>query len=292
MIKAEDLIAKFQYALDNHWGYIYGAAGGTWTQAQQNAATREQTVKWGQQWVGHRVADCSGLFTWAFKQLGSTMYHGSDTMFRKWCLKNGALSNGKRTDGEELKPGTAVFTWKPADGKYGHVGLYIGGGYVIEAHGTQKGVIRSAVTDKKSDKTDRWTHWGELKDVSFDGSIPDPEPAPAPTPSPTPATKPTIRKGSKGQYVTLAQTMLMNRGYKLPKYGADGSFGAETETAVKNFQRDWGLSVDGVIGPKTWAMLESTTEKQKSYSVIIRGLSLDQANELTAKYPGSEKRED
>ena len=32
-IKAADLVAKFQYALDNKWGYIWGSAGAKWTDA-------------------------------------------------------------------------------------------------------------------------------------------------------------------------------------------------------------------------------------------------------------------
>ena len=65
-ISSSELIAQFQTALREGWGYIYGASGEIWTQAQQNAASREQTKKYGQKWVGHRVADCSGLFAWAF----------------------------------------------------------------------------------------------------------------------------------------------------------------------------------------------------------------------------------
>ena len=107
-IKPDQLIEKFKYALDNKWGYIWGAAGGMWTQAKQNAATREQTVKYGQKWVGHRVADCSGLYAWAFKELQSCMYHGSNTMWNKYCTAKGELRNGKREDGKPLKPGTAV----------------------------------------------------------------------------------------------------------------------------------------------------------------------------------------
>ena len=161
MITADALIAKFQYALDEKWGYIWGAAGSVWTEAKQKATSNEQAKKYGAQWVGHMVADCSGLFTWAFKQLGGTMYNGSDTMFRKYTTASGSLKAGKRTDGQELKPGTAVFVWKEADGKYGHVGLYIGNGYVIEAASTQKGVIKSKVSDKK------WEYWGELKGVTY-----------------------------------------------------------------------------------------------------------------------------
>ena len=56
-ISSSELIAQFQTALRDDWGYIYGASGEIWTQAQQNAASREQTKKYGQKWVGHRVAD-------------------------------------------------------------------------------------------------------------------------------------------------------------------------------------------------------------------------------------------
>ena len=131
MIYASDLVAKFQYALDNKWGYIYGTAGQLWTQAKQDATTREMAVKYGQKWVGRRVADCSGLFTWAFKELGGYMYHGSNTMFKKYCVATGELKNGVRTDGEKLKPGTAVFTGTRED--HGHVGIYIGDGDFIHA---------------------------------------------------------------------------------------------------------------------------------------------------------------
>lgn len=114
-ISSSELIAQFQTALREGWGYIYGASGEIWTQAQQNAASREQTKKYGQKWVGHRVADCSGLFAWAFRQLGGYCYHGSNTMFRRYSSASGSLSAGKRIDGEPLKPGTAVYkfnAWK------------------------------------------------------------------------------------------------------------------------------------------------------------------------------------
>jgi len=35
-ITAANLIAKFQFAIDNNWGYIWGTSGITWTQAKQN----------------------------------------------------------------------------------------------------------------------------------------------------------------------------------------------------------------------------------------------------------------
>lgn len=170
VITTSALIAKFQYALDNDWGYIWGQAGDVWTEAKQKAATRETTVKYGKKWIGHHVADCSGLFHWAFAQLGGYMYHGSDTMFKKYTIASGTLKSGKRTDGKELKPGTAVFVWKEADQKYGHVGLFIGNGWVIEAASTQSGVIKSKVSASK------WSHWGELKGVEYTDVKPEPVP--------------------------------------------------------------------------------------------------------------------
>ena len=175
VISTQALIDKFQQALDDDWGYIWGTAGELWTAAKQKElerttdTSRAYSRKYGKKWIGHWVADCSGLFYWAFKQLGGYMYHGSDTMFRKYTTYSGELKKGKRTDGRELKPGTAVFTYNATKKKYGHVGLYIGNGIVIEAEGTIKGVITSNVNGK-------WTHWGELKGVDYNNEpVPIPE---------------------------------------------------------------------------------------------------------------------
>ena len=278
MIKAQELIEKFQYALDNKWGYIWGASGQLWTQAKQDAATRDMTVKYGSKWIGHYVADCSGLFTWAFKQLGGYMYHGSNTMFKKYSIANGELKNGQRTDGEKLKPGSAVYTGTKDD--HGHVGLYIGGGWVIEAKGTQYGVVRSSVAEKK------WTWWGELTGVEYG------ENAPVQPSNPTndetgKQTLPTLRKGDKGDAVKYLQTLLIARGYDLGKWGADGDFGSATQAAVKRFQRDWDLIQDGVVGNDTWKMLLSTPEKPVYYTVTIPHQTKEKADEIVNKYGGS-----
>ena len=278
MINANDLIGKFRYALDNKWGYIWGTAGEKWTKAKQEALEkttdqeRAQGRKYGSKWIRHYVADCSGLFSWAFKQLGGYMYHGSNTMYLKYCDNKGELNKGARTDGGILKPGTAVFVW---NGKtFSHVGLYIGDGTVIEAANTLAGVTTSKVSETK------WSRWGELTGVTFDGQ-----------PDPGPETKPTLRKGDKGPYVTLAQTELIQRGYALPKYGADGDFGNETLAAVKAFQKDHGLTADGVIGQATWEALDGT-EPEKHYTVTVPHLTLRQAEGLIAQYPDATKAEE
>ena len=118
MIRVADLIALFRQALEEKWGYIWGQSGTTWTAKDQENlekttdSDRAQGRKYGKKWIGHRVANCSGLFSWAFKKLGGYMYHGSDTMFRKYTTTSGKLKKGKRDDGKTLKPGPAVFIWK------------------------------------------------------------------------------------------------------------------------------------------------------------------------------------
>ena len=275
MIQASALISKFQKALADKWGYIWGTSGEIWTQARQTALEkttdedRAQGRKYGSKWIGHKVADCSGLFSWAFKMLGGYMYHGSDTMYRKYCTNKGELKNGKRTDNGALKPGTAVFVWNGK--KYSHVGLFVGDGTVIEAMSTVNGVTTSRVTAGK------WTHWGELTGVDY-GSAP----------APSDDQLPTLRKGDKGQYVTLLQTKLKNKGYDLGKCGVDGDFGSATQAAVKTFQKDNGLTVDGVVGNATWAALEKATQAVY-YSVVIPHKTAQQAEQIIALYAGAFK---
>ncbi|MFF7164824.1 protein kinase [Streptomyces sp. NPDC008086] len=71
-------------------------------------------------------------------------------------------------------------------------------------------------------------------------------------------TKLTVR-GDKGRRVLQVQCMLTKRGYSLGGSGVDGKFGADTESAVRLFQSDKGLSVDGEVGRNTWAALRSST---------------------------------
>lgn len=66
---------------------------------------------------------------------------------------------------------------------------------------------------------------------------------------------PLLRSGSRGDAVRAAQYLLLCRGMTLPKYGADGDYGQETEDAVKEFQRLKGLEADGECGALTWDAL-------------------------------------
>ena len=69
------------------------------------------------------------------------------------------------------------------------------------------------------------------------------------------------RRVPVGAYVEKAQTILRKKGYK-GKTGTekirlkvDGDFGANTDYAVRNFQRAVGIEVDGIVGKVTWDKL-------------------------------------
>lgn len=66
---------------------------------------------------------------------------------------------------------------------------------------------------------------------------------------------PTIRRGSTGPFVKTLQQCLVKLGYSIGSAGIDGIFGPATDTAVRQFQRDRSLVVDGIVGPLTWGKI-------------------------------------
>lgn len=131
-VKASDLIREFRRMIG--WKYEWGAA-------------REGCV------------DCSGAFAYAYKRLGGYMYHGSNTMWRRYTTEKGACGS------IPLLPGMAVFKWKKDGGpdslgNYYHVGLYVGDGKVIEAQSKPTGCVVSDVG--------KWPYAARLKDTIYD----------------------------------------------------------------------------------------------------------------------------
>ncbi|HHZ14096.1 MAG TPA: peptidoglycan-binding domain-containing protein [Clostridiales bacterium] len=75
----------------------------------------------------------------------------------------------------------------------------------------------------------------------------------------------TLRRGDKGTEVAKLQQDLINLGYGhlMEPYGADGSFGPATESAVKEFQRNNRLVVDGIADSATLSKIkELITSKE------------------------------
>jgi hypothetical protein len=67
-----------------------------------------------------------------------------------------------------------------------------------------------------------------------------------------------IKKGRSGWDAYSVQMGLLGLGYKLPRFGADGYFGDESDKAVREFQRDHGLVVDGIAGVATFREIGRT----------------------------------
>jgi hypothetical protein len=64
-----------------------------------------------------------------------------------------------------------------------------------------------------------------------------------------------LEQGMRGDAVAALQRHLRTLGYDLGPAGVDGVFGNHTAQAVRQFQQQHGLTVDGVVGPRTLAAL-------------------------------------
>lgn len=178
---------------------------------------------------------------------------------------NGSTNWEKKGTRDTLPETLCCIFWQASDKKtMSHIGWYIGGGMMIHCSGTVKKERISA----------KVTHWAIPKGLG--GTVPTTD-------------KPTLRRGSSGEYVTLLQTKLIQRGYDLAPYGADGKFGAKTEEAVKDFQRDNDLAVDGIVGRNTWTALDSGATTL--YTVTISHVSKSVAEEIVGKFGGTMKAE-
>lgn len=214
-----------------------------------------------------RMYDCIGFINSLLDDAGIDHYGAGCTIM--WSHKANWLQTGKITNIPEMV--CLVFQQEPGnEKKMQHIGLYIGNNWVIHCSGTVK---------KQTLSSYPWTHFGVLKGLG--GEIP------------VPTTEPTLRRGSTGPYVVECQTDLITLRYDVGPSGADGKYGAKTEAAVKQFQKDHALTADGICGPKTWDALDAAVGPQPApvlYTVIIPHLTVQQANELLKQYPDGEKR--
>ena len=74
--------------------------------------------------------------------------------------------------------------------------------------------------------------------------------------------------GSSGEEVRKLQNALMSAGYDVGSSGADGKFGPSTSAAVKKYQKDMGLSVDGVAGKNTQGALYGNSGNTTGKSTV------------------------
>ena len=236
------------------WVYWYGTCGYKCTTSLYNSkknqypshytAARESGYKKDIS-DGKMCADCVGLikaFFWLSGKLDGTKKYGANNCpdksangMYKLCVKTGPISTIPDV------PGLVV--WKD-----GHIGVYVGEGYTVEMKGFNYDCVKAKVTSGK------WTNWGQLPASMLnyvEGAVEivtyklgDRE----------------LTKGDKGEDVTELQKLLLEKGYDLGKYGADGDFGSKTLAAVKAFQTDKGLTVTGTVNADTLKALTGADE--------------------------------
>lgn len=126
----------------------------------------------------------------------------------------------------------------------GHVGFYYQG-MVYQAAGTRWGTIITDLQDASKNGGVRWTHWYVIPHLDYKGWKPDKE------------VSDVLQKGMKGMNVQAWQKRLMQWDKNaLPRFKADGDFGAETETWTNTFKKVVSLPENGMVDDITWdAML-------------------------------------
>lgn len=269
------------------WSYVWGGYGQQCNVSNRKAyanrsacpsGEKEQIIKKCQVLNGSKSActgckyypggrtlffDCRGFTRWCLQQVGITIEGAGATS--QWNTNKNWTQKGELSQ----MPETVCCLFKQVGNAMNHTGLYIGNGLVVHCSGEVK---------QENLNTKSWTHFAIPK--GLDGDVP----VPTPTPTPTPSRK-TVRRGSTGEDVVYVQTRLIELGYDLSPYGADGKFGAKTEEAVKAFQRANGLEADGIVGKRTYAALDSATTDL--YKVEIPHLGKSVADELVQRYGGT-----
>lgn len=166
-----DLVQWAIYAHSKGWGYVWGTYGQVLdkdlfeykkTQYPEEVGGKAEFIE--ANWLGGRTADCVGFikgYSWFEPSSGNIIYAtngmpdiSADQMY------NNATEKGTIDTIPEI-PGLAV--WHE-----GHIGIYIGGGEVIHASGTTKGVIKTPIGDSG------WTHWLKIPYITYVEETADP----------------------------------------------------------------------------------------------------------------------
>lgn len=261
------------------WPYVYGAWGELCTPSgrKRRASDAHPTIvskcqvlngkkdsclgcKWLPNGVNVRMFDCRGFTDWCLKQVGIDLKGEGATS--QWNTDSNWTAKGTI---DTVPDDLIVCLFVKKGSKMEHTGF----GYKGQTCECSSGVQHFTKRDKK------WTNWAIPAGIG--GDMPD--------------YRPTLRRGDKGDYVKLAQNDLMKLGFALPKFGADGDFGRETENAVKEMQKQNGLVVDGIIGQRSWEVLKKAEGQPQPvttlYTVHIPHCTLYQAEGLINQYPGA-----
>ena len=141
-----------------------------------------------------------------------------------------------------------------------HTAMYCGSGMEVEASINEKGTAHGGKTGDQTGKeflirSYRNYPWTHVYRYMLDGEQ-----------ETTTQTKGYLSKGDNGSEVKTMQKMLIAVGYPCGASGTDGDFGADTEKALKDYQKDHKLEVDGCYGSKSKASLEAQYKKIQTAS--------------------------
>lgn len=159
-----DLVKWAQMAYDNKWGYVWGSHGDVLTSSElkrlkkvfgANVTDKEDYIK--SHWLGRRTSDCVGLikgYGW-YDETSGIIKYGTNEMKDVTAdgMFNAAVEKGPISTMPDI-PGIAVW-------HQGHIGVYIGNGYVIHAANTYDGVIKTPITSSG------WTHWLKVPYINY-----------------------------------------------------------------------------------------------------------------------------
>lgn len=276
------------------WAYVFGARGELCSPANRRAYYKSKGAahptiktkckafddgncsgcKWYPSSQRTRFFDCRGFTYWVLLQVFGWKLQGAGAT-SQWKNKANWKAQG---DIATMPKDTLVCLFVKKDNNtMSHTGF----GYNSETVECSNGVQHFTNRNKK------WTHWG--LPVCCDASYTPPE-APKKEEA-KPVKKQTIKRGNHGTAVKECQQILQKLGYNLGVCGVDSDFGIATEKAVKQFQKDQGLTADGIVGEKTWAALEKASAApapaEKLYTVTVKHCKKAVADEIEKKYGGT-----
>lgn len=203
--------------------------------------------------VGAVVQDCVGLIKgYYWTRDDGTQKYGLDGRPDKGAggMLAAAKEKGDIATMPEI-PGLLVYL-------PGHIGVYIGDGQVIEARSFSHGVVLTRLRERK------WKEWLkcpyiEYVDIHAPNSIPSSPAQPtSPSEAPIPSKQRILRYNPGEPIMTGEDVRLLQEKLSRLFFGVgavDGAYGPKTAGAVKAFQQMQGLTVDGIVGTKTWAAL-------------------------------------
>ena len=162
---AADLVTYAIHAWESGWGYVWGTYGDVLTESlfaykleqyPDGVGNHEALIR--ANWLGGRTTDCVGLikgYGWLSPETMTIDYgsHGMPDIGANQMYYN-AKESGPISTMPDI-PGLAV--WHE-----GHIGVYIGGGQVVEAMGTKYGVVKTELAGRG------WTHWLKIPYINYD----------------------------------------------------------------------------------------------------------------------------